>query len=111
MARRQPDKRSIRRFPLDLPLSVKYPSAEAEVCQTRDVSSHGVFFYAGTDLLQGSAIEFVMTLPMEITGANPLRVQCRGRVVRVDASGKRRGVAVKIEKYDFVSEEKAASRG
>ena len=30
---------------------------------------------------------------------------------RVDASGKHRGVAMMIEKYDFVSEEKAASRG
>jgi len=29
----------------------------------------------------------------------------------VDASGKYRGVAMMIEKYDFVSEEKAASRG
>ena len=33
------------------------------------------------------------------------------RRYRVDASGKYRGVAMMIEKYDFVSEEKAASRG
>ena len=50
MACRQTEKRSIRRFPLDLPVSVKFPSAVSEaVCHTRDVSSHGLFLCAGTE--------------------------------------------------------------
>jgi hypothetical protein len=46
-----------------------------------------------------------MILPPEITLSEPIRVRCSGRVLRVDKSGHEQGVAVAIDKYDFVSEE------
>lgn len=102
----KPEQRAARRFPLDLPISLRFPSGGTPVAaRTRDVSSRGVFFYANADMAKGSAVDFVMTLPKEITLASPIRVHCHGKIVRVDESVKHRGVAVAIDKYDFVNHE------
>jgi len=107
MAQPGPEKRSTRRFSLDLPISVKFlDSGRREVAgHTRDVSSRGVFMYLDTEIRAGAAIEFVMTLPPEITLSDPIRVRCTGRVLRVDKIGHEQGVAIAIDKYDFVNEE------
>jgi PilZ domain-containing protein len=107
MAQPGPEKRSIRRFSLDLPISVKFlDNGRHEVSgHTRDVSARGIFIYLDTEIRAGAAIEFVMTLPAEITLSDPIRVRCTGKVLRVDKSGQEQGVAVAIDKYDFVSEE------
>jgi hypothetical protein len=55
-------------------------------------------------LEEGNTIDFVMTLPSEITLSDPVRVHCSGRVVRVTQAGVEQGVAVAIEKYDFVNQ-------
>jgi hypothetical protein len=107
MAQPQLDKRSTRRFSLDLPISVKFlDNGKRELAgHTRDVSSRGVFIYLDTEIAAGAIIEFVMTLPTEITLSNPIRVRCTGKVLRVDKAGQEQGVAIAIDKYDFVSEE------
>lgn len=107
MAQPQPDKRATRRFSLDLPISVKFlDNGRRELAgHTRDVSSRGVFMYLETEIEPGAPIEFVMTLPPEITLADPIRVRCTGKVLRVDKAAQEQGVAIEIAKYDFVSEE------
>src|ERR1041385_2758711 len=107
MTSSRPEQRSTRRFSLDLPISVKFlDDGKGEFFgHTRDVSSRGVFMFVDTELAAGSPIEFVMTLPPEITLAEPLRIHCAGKVVRVDKTAQDQGVAVAIEKYDFVHEE------
>src|SRR5258708_8193953 len=107
MAQPQSEQRATRRFPLDLAISVKLPDhGRRELSgHTRDVSSRGVFMYVDTELVAGSLIEFVMTLPPDITLAEPIRVHCAGKVLRVDKTARDQGVAVAIEKYDFVHEE------
>lgn len=107
MAQPQPEKRSVRRFVFDLPTSVNFLNdAQCEMSgHTRDVSSRGVFMYLDADLAEGVAIEFVMTLPREVTLANPVRVRCQGRVLRVDSKGREQGAAIAIESYDFLAEE------
>jgi len=104
MAQPQPEKRSTRRFPLDLPITVKFPeSGSGDVIgHTRDVSSRGIFFYMSSEVAEGHSIDFVMTLPPEITLSDPVRVHCSGRVVRVNQAGAEQGVAVAIEKYEFL---------
>ena len=107
MAQPQPEKRSTRRFVLDLPIAVKFLDNQPQdvTGNTRDVSSRGVFFYMDAKIDEGSPIEFVMTLPSEITQTEPIRVHCSGRVVRVeDETETEKGVAVAIEKYDFVKD-------
>lgn len=61
--------------------------------------------YLDADITAGAAIEFVMTLPPEITLADPIRVHCTGKILRVDKAAQGQGVAATIEKYDFVGEE------
>lgn len=104
MAQPQPEKRSTRRFSLELPITVIYANngkAELEGL-TRDVSSRGVFIYANTNLAEGAMIEFVMTLPREITLAEPIRVRCTGRVLRIENKDQRQGIAASIDQYDFI---------
>jgi hypothetical protein len=107
MAQPQPEKRSTRRFSLDLPISVKFLDNDRRELagHTRDVSSRGVFMYLDTEIKAGAQMEFVMTLPPEVTLSDPIRVHCSGRVLRVDKLEQEQGVAVAIDQYDFVSEE------
>lgn len=105
MAQPQPEKRSTRRFLLELPITITYANNAATELDalTRDVSSRGVFMYLNSDFAEGATIEFTMTLPREITLADPIRVQCTGRVLRLESKDRRQGIAVSIDKYDFVS--------
>ena len=107
MAQPQPEKRSTRRFSLELPISVKFVNngRRESAGHTRDVSSRGVFMYLDTEISEGVPIEFVMTLPTEVTLAEPIRVRCTGKVLRVNRAEQEQGVAVAIDKYDFVNEE------
>lgn len=107
------EKRSMKRFSLDLPISVKYlDNNRSEVAgRTRDVSSRGIYMFVAAPMAQGAAIEFVMTLPSEITLTEPVRVHCRGRILRVEQTAQEdgvavaQGVAVAIDKYDFVGDD------
>ena len=108
MAQPQPEQRNTRRFALELPISIKFlDDGKCEMTgRSRDVSSRGVFIYLDSDIAEGAAMDFVMTLPPEVTLASPIRVRCRGKVLRVEKKdGREQGVAVAIEKYDFVGEE------
>jgi len=100
------ERRSTKRFPLKLALSVR-PSgvrtAGEIVTECKDVSSHGVFFFLQESLQSGSPLELVLTLPSEITRAEPVRVRCEARVQRSEPAGEGRvGIAVKIERYRFL---------
>jgi hypothetical protein len=103
MAQPQPEKRSTRRFSLELPITVVYTNDRTELAgQSRDVSSRGVFIYANANVAEGAVIEFVMTLPREITLADPIRVRCTGRVLRIENKDQRQGIAATIDQYDFI---------
>ncbi len=102
------EKRAIRRFALQLPVVVNAVSDSGErleaVAETRDVSSHGVCFHCNAEMQLGAGIEFTVTLPAEVTMTEPISVQCRGIVVRVQKNDDGRfAVAAAIENYDFVA--------
>jgi hypothetical protein len=110
MAEPQQEKRGARRFALHVPVTVNRGgsngSAQTEPAQLRDVSARGICFYIDSTIAQGSPIGFTLTLPPEITLTESIRVQCKGRVVRVDDGtdhGKVRVAAV-IEEYEFLPE-------
>ena len=100
------ERRSRKRYPLKLPLSVRPTgiSAPGEILtECRDVSSHGVYFYLQQPLNSGLPLEITLTLPPEITGGDPVRVRCEARVQRAEtAAGGRVGIAAKIERYRFL---------
>jgi PilZ domain len=105
MAEPQQEKRGARRFPLRVPLTVDHDNAKQEA-ELRDVSARGICFFLQAAVTHGSPIGFTLTLPPEITLTESIRVQCKGRVVRVDKArddGKL-GVAAVIEEYEFLPE-------
>src|SRR4029077_1866677 len=72
------NKRATRRFALRLPVSVRYGEDEQEhAAQTRDVSARGICFYVNSPIQAGSAIDFTLTLPPEITLTESIRVRCK----------------------------------
>jgi hypothetical protein len=102
------DKRATRRFSLRLPVSVTYSEdgAQEKSAQTRDVSARGICFYVDSAISPGSAIEFTLTLPPEITLTESIRVRCKGKVVRVEqnATDEKVAVAAVIDEYEFLPE-------
>jgi len=108
MAETEQEKRATRRFALRLPVSVTYSEngSQEKTAQTRDVSARGICFYLDSAITAGSAIEFTLTLPPEITLTESIRVRCKGKVVRVDNNGPANKVAVAavIDEYEFLSE-------
>jgi hypothetical protein len=100
------DRREARRFNMTLPLRVipHEPHASELMAQTRDVSYRGLYFLAETKFAIGSEIEFVITLPEQVTQSGDVNIRCLGQIVRVEpTSNGRMGVAAKIERYEFMT--------
>ncbi len=110
------DRRVARRYELSLPVLVR-DSVEEQTRsrngRTRDISTRGVYFLIDQDLEPGTTLDFMLTLPAEITRGTDVFIHAQGKVVRVEdqlREGARRvGVAAVIEKYDIVRTEPAAS--
>src|SRR3989339_546846 len=67
---------------------------------TRDFSSTGIFFETDKSFTQGQPINFTIVLE-NVDPNRPVRVKCRGEIVRVEESGQKIGVAVAISSYNF----------
>jgi hypothetical protein len=99
------ERRAARRFTMTLPLTVRYASdngAVEETAETRDISFKGLYFSTTTEVQTGSPIEFVLTLPQQITLAGDVHIRCYGKVLRVEPQEGRRGIAARIERYEFL---------
>jgi len=108
MAESQQEKRAARRFALHIPVTVtRGESAAGEAAEIRDVSARGICFYVQSEMTAGSPIGFTLTLPPEVTLTESIRVQCKGRVVRVDEGSPegKLAVAAVIEEYEFLSDQ------
>ena len=67
---------------------------------TRDFSSSGIFFETDRSFSPGQPIEFTIMLE-HADPAGPIRMKCRGEIVRVEESGQKIGVAATIDSYEF----------
>ena len=97
--------RTGKRFPLHLPIKIHQAEAGGEAKGvTGDLSAAGVYIRADASLDVGSPVEFEITLPPEMTGGQEnVTIQCKGRVVRSDDTGREgRGVACVIDSYEFI---------
>ena len=107
------ERRSARRFEIQLPLIVRWASGSAvgeALTESRDVSSRGVYFLSPKDIKHGSPIEIVMTLPHEVTLVGPVNVRCLGRIQRTELQpGRKVGVAAAIERYEFLRSDDTAA--
>jgi hypothetical protein len=98
---RYPDMQSAVRFPIKLPISVKSKSG-ASAAETDNISANGVLFHVDSEMPVGSMVDFTISLPADVVGAEAdVQLDCRGRVVRNFEEDGRRGVGVVIDEYHF----------
>ena len=99
------ERRAAQRFEFHLPVSIRVMGSGTEGHGfTRDLSARGAFFYTEIELAEGSPVELTVMMPSEITLAENMRVRCVGKVTRVTRAESQLGVAVHIEKYEFLPE-------
>src|SRR6202795_3993966 len=98
------DSRCSRRFTIPLPLTVRQSGNDSSERQgqTRDVSFRGLYFLVDADFEPGSSIEFILTLPREITMAGDVNIRCFAQIIRVEPHNGRRGIAARIDRYEFL---------
>ena len=101
----QPERRAAQRFAISVPVVVQSSegSFPPETALCHDVSAKGIFFLMNTRPREGANIDFTVTLPPEVTlSEQPMRVNCKGHVIRVvdEESAKRFGVGATIEGYN-----------
>jgi PilZ domain len=112
MQQAAPERRTMRRFDMRLPASVRVAGNGLRdlVTETQNVSARGVFFYLDRPLAEGARIEVTMTFPPHVTLTEPVRVRFTARVVRIEnpQSVSSIGVAAMIEEYEFLRSNTAA---
>ena len=72
--------------------------------KTRDVSFRGLYFTveAASSVETGAPIEFVLTLPQQITLAGDVHIRCYAEFSAWNRNNGRRGVAARIDRYEFL---------
>ena len=99
------ERREARRFNMNLPLRVLPREAKGRElnAQTRDLSYQGLYFLAEADFQVGNDIDFVITLPEQVTQSGDVNIRCQGKIVRVETTENGRiGIAAKIARYEFI---------
>jgi hypothetical protein len=95
------DMQSAPRFPIKLPISVKSNAGDRHT-ETQNISANGVLFQIDSEMPVGSMVDFTISLPADVVGAEAdVQLDCRGRVVRSFEEDGRRGVGVVIDEYKF----------
>ena len=98
---RYADVQGAARFPVKLPIHIKSQSGNTAT-ESENISANGVLFHYDVDMPVGSTVDFTISLPAEVVGAEAdVQVECRGRVVRSGEQDGRRGVGVVIDEYRF----------
>jgi hypothetical protein len=98
---RYPDMQSAVRFPIKLPVSLKSKSGD-NLAETQNISANGVLFQVDSEMPIGSLVDFTISLPADVVGAEAdVQLDCRGRVVRNFEEDGRRRVGVVIDEYRF----------
>jgi hypothetical protein len=99
------DRREARRFTMSLPMRVLPRESKGYEldAHTRDVSYRGLYFVANANFEIGTEIEFVITLPQQVTQSGDVNIRCLGEVVRIEPTENGRvGIAAKIARYEFM---------
>jgi hypothetical protein len=110
------ERRGAQRFEVHLPLAVHFDGRTVPGF-IQDLSGRGVFFYAEASLPEGAEVELTFTMPSDITLAESMPVRCRGHVLRSSSSamaqiqlGERKGVAVKLDSYNYLPAEETVAQ-
>ena len=121
------ERRSGRRLPVRVPVSIKTQPGKTQLGKTqpsetqpasielgavdasgftRDLNRSGIFLYTDSRIVAGSELEMVLILPPELTHGVKQWVCCRASVVRVENNqdGGNFGVAASISSIEILPE-------
>jgi Tfp pilus assembly protein PilZ len=90
-------------FRTDLRVRVRRSDAGEQRAESENLSQRGVFFATNLQLSKGAALDLLVEMPEQITGAPPAQWLCTGHVVRVvpmDSPRGARGVGVQFDFYE-----------
>ena len=100
------DRRRAQRFPLGLPLNVKWGKEGQEIEESgevRDISASGVYFRLSKTPTLESKLELYVRLKMEGAPEGGVLLHCVGTVMRIDSEqAEQVGVAARIDRYRFL---------
>jgi hypothetical protein len=99
------ERREARRFTMSLPMRVLPREGKGREldAHTRDVSYRGLYFLTDANFEVGGEIEFVITLPQQVTQSGDVNIRCLGEVVRIEPTENGRlGIAARIARYEFI---------
>jgi hypothetical protein len=106
MATPKNERRSQKRIPVRLPVSIASGQSEAATGHTRDLSSSGIFLYTSQQIREGNELEVILILPPQLTHGEKRWVCCLASVVRVEQTRRsgQLGVAASIRKMATLPE-------
>ena len=98
------ERRASRRFTMTLPLTIRSSGAGRRRTARTNAGRQfpRPYFLIDADFEPGSPIEFILTLPREITMAGDVHIRCFAEIVRVEPHNGRRGIAARIDRYEFL---------
>jgi len=103
------NRRNETRIPINVPIRFRALAdvhASEQIGESENLSQRGAFMRTAYPLTVGTQIELFMTMPHEISGAEPTEVRCTARVVRVEPATllSKTGVGLHIEKYRVLAD-------
>ena len=108
------DRRTAPRYELTLFIVIRLPVEQEAVSRTgrtQNLSTRGVYFTTGNDLIPDTELELTMTLPAEVIGSSGAFIRATGKVIRVDkrswVDDQTIGVAAVMELHEIVRNEAA----
>lgn len=90
------NRRTTERILMEVPITVG-----EELGTTRDISGGGVYFLTDGVFAKGEQIRFSITLERAIPN-KPLKLNCQGKIVRIENMGNQLGIAAKIDQYCYL---------
>lgn len=106
MAELKAERRSQKRVPTRVPVSIRAPGNPETSGHTRDLSMSGIFLYTQSKIQAGSVLEMVLILPPELTQGEQRWMCCEASVLRVEKAdhGEGFGVAASIDRLELLPE-------
>ena len=102
------ENRSLHRYLVNLPVTVKWQTADAKgtfPAVVRDISEGGFMVVGEAEVPPGALLEFTVGMPAEIATKEEKQYHFRGKVVRLQKTAEgRTGFGARIEEYETVAE-------
>lgn len=109
MSQKSLDRRVAPRCSLQLPVEFLLSNGGRLRVLTRNVSASGLFVHAAANLRLGNYLHFLIVFPREITTSCSLLALCEGTVVRRGPTEDSEGLAIRIDRYQFLSSQSLSS--